>query len=102
MRDTKKALAEGQSPHDGQEGGDLRGRLCKLRVEGGGLVGAPVCVRAKETLEKAKDCISKELVWKVNKYAQQQEYSRYRRYIPCSRFDRVSSGGVERWHACGN
>lgn len=47
MRDAKKALQEGQSPYE-----DLYKRG-KIRT------------RAKETLEKAKDCISKELVWKV-------------------------------------
>lgn len=60
MRDTKKALAEGQSPYDGQGRPDSRS---SSKLRGGG--GAPVCARAKETLEKAKDCISKELVWKV-------------------------------------
>ena len=50
MRDVKKALAEGQSPHE-----DL------LKRKGGGKISR----RAKETLERAKDCISKELVWKV-------------------------------------
>ena len=43
MRDVKKALAEGLSPHE-----DLYASR-----------------RAKDTLERAKDCISKELVWKV-------------------------------------
>lgn len=47
MRDARKALAEGQSPYE-------------FLYKGG-----KVCTRAKETLEKAKDCISKELVWKV-------------------------------------
>ena len=47
MRDAKRALAEGQSPYE-----DLY-RTGK------------VCTRAKKTLQKAKDCISKELVWKV-------------------------------------
>ena len=50
MRDVKKALAEGQSPHE-----DL------YKGKGGGKVSR----RAKETLQRAKDCISKELVWKV-------------------------------------
>lgn len=47
MRDAKRALAEGQSPY------------AELYRAG------KVCTRAKKTLEKAKDCISKELVWKV-------------------------------------
>lgn len=54
MRDAKKALQEGQSPYE-----DLYKR-------------GKVCTRAKETLEKAKDCISKELVWKVRTRAKRK------------------------------
>ncbi|CAM9782037.1 unnamed protein product, partial [Hapterophycus canaliculatus] len=52
MRDAKKALAEGKSPYDDLSNFSNRGK-------------GKVCTRAKETLEKAKDSISKELVWKV-------------------------------------
>lgn len=47
MRDAKKALAEGQSPYEDLYKKGKAGR------------------RAEDTLAKAKDCISKELVWKV-------------------------------------
>ncbi|CBN74834.1 conserved unknown protein [Ectocarpus siliculosus] len=65
MRDAKKALVEGKSPFEAYQQ-----RATSDASRRGQMV---VCSRAKETVEKAKDCISKELVWKVHFEAAQIE-----------------------------